>query len=325
MHGRKPVSGKERVIHVLHLVCHSPHWRNLGGLSVTCSKTKEIWNSGVARIGVHLSSLKVCVLLFLNPGTSDQMFVLISNKLSKIPWLDTVLSAAATPQRGLLVHYLPVLHSKRSGESMWKLRQIWSPQEQTSTSNHQCPYLIACLRKGSENPIPLAQPLLHRAEQSNLMSFITSLENNWIWVFLSCNEHVSVSKTIVFFPSIQNCELCQHLFWGGGKEEYGSQDREQWVREQDSNRQVAGTHLLEGVLVVYWSEEKYWFTGLSHKPYRQRKSLSLSTHKEEHAVLSGLWSSKGLYRKDSCPVLLCRILSKEPQVGCRHPETKYCL
>lgn len=76
---------------------------------------------------------------------------------------------------------------------------------------------------------------------------------------------------------------------------------------------MAGTHLVEGVLMFYWYKEKYWFAGLSQKPYRQRKRLSQSTHKEEHAVLSSLWSSKSLYRKDSCPLLLCRILSKEPQ------------
>lgn len=102
----KWVSGKEwlkeRVIHVLHLVCHSPRWKNLGRLNVTYSKTKETWNSGVARIDVRLNfCLKVCVLLFLNTRIHDQMFVLISNKLSKIPLLETVLPAAVTPQRSL--------------------------------------------------------------------------------------------------------------------------------------------------------------------------------------------------------------------------------
>lgn len=63
------------------LMCHPPRCRNLGGLSVTCRRTKEIWNLGVAR--THLSfSLKMCVL-FLNMGVSDQMFVLINDKLSK--------------------------------------------------------------------------------------------------------------------------------------------------------------------------------------------------------------------------------------------------
>jgi len=70
----------------------------------------------------------------------------------------------------------------------------------------------ADLKPSSENLIPLAQPLLHRAEQSNSLSFILSLENDWIQVFLSCNEHVIVPQTIIFFPALRTVSCLSILF-----------------------------------------------------------------------------------------------------------------
>lgn len=83
-------------------------------------------------------------------------------------------------------------------------------QEQTYTSNH---HPVACLRKGSENLMPLAQALFHKAKQRNLISFITSLENNWIQVVLSCNEHVSVLKNTIFFSQHPELRVFSASYW----------------------------------------------------------------------------------------------------------------
>lgn len=90
----------------------------------------------------------------------------------------------------------------------------------------------------------------------------------------------------------------------------------------ESNESGNKTQIIRWQGLIYWKESGCFIdinknTGLLaiSTNLRQRKSLSQSTHKEEHAVLSSLWSSKSLYRKDSCPLLLCRMLREEPQVS----------
>lgn len=106
------------------------------------------------------------------------------------------------------------------------------------------------LLTGSENVLPLAQPVLPRAEQSKLMLFFSSLKNYWIWVVLSCNEQVSVPKMMLLFldfspqdPELQVVSACY----------LGCREKRVWnpcQRALTWETRVK-SHLLGGFLIIY--------------------------------------------------------------------------
>lgn len=198
------------------------------------------------------------------------------------------------------------------------------PQEQPSVSNHQCPYRVACLRKGSENPIPLAQPLLHRAEQSHLTSFITSLENDWIQVFLSSNEHESVPKTIIFLPAPRTAS-CFSILFGMGEEK-------SMEARTESNESGNKTQIIRWQGLIYWKESWCFIairenTGLPAFSTNliDKEKACLNPPIKKSVLCSAICGHLKVFTERTFLLLLCRIPSKEPQVACQNPETKYSL
>lgn len=116
------------------------------------------------------------------------------------------------------------------------------------------------LLTGSENVLPLAQPVLPRAEQRNLMLFFSPLKNYWIWVVLSCNEQVSVPKIMLlflgFFPPRPRTASCLRMLFRVQGEKSMESTSESIDLRNKSQISPAGRIpdylLIKGEILLYW-------------------------------------------------------------------------